>query len=139
MTAVKRWASPCEKSATGELFKDLADVEYMLELHIEQGPILHSERVPVGVVEQITGIVWMIVTIEGQGNHAGTTPMSMRKDALVAASEIVAFINKRANEMSSEKGMSMVGTVGRLCVFPNGINIIPEKVEMGNRHQGCCP
>jgi hydantoinase/carbamoylase family amidase len=57
--------------------------------------------------------------------------MSMRKDALVAASELIAYINKRAREMSSEKGMSMVGTVGRLCVFPNGINVIPAKVEMG--------
>jgi N-carbamoyl-L-amino-acid hydrolase len=115
----------------GTFQKDLSEVDYMIELHIEQGPILHGERVPIGVVENITGIIWMIVTIEGQGNHAGTTPMFMRKDALVAASELIAFINKRACEMSSEKGMSMVGTVGRLCVFPNGINIIPEKVEMG--------
>jgi beta-ureidopropionase / N-carbamoyl-L-amino-acid hydrolase len=115
----------------GTFQKDLSDVEYMLELHIEQGPILHSEHVPIGVVENITGIIWIIVTIEGQGNHAGTTPMSARKDALVAASDIVAFVNRRAGEMSSDKGMSMVGTVGRLCVFPNGINIIPEKVEMG--------
>jgi N-carbamoyl-L-amino-acid hydrolase len=115
----------------GTFQKDLRDVEYMIELHIEQGPILYSERVPIGVVKNITGIIWMIVTIEGQGNHAGTTPMFMRKDALVATSELIAFINKRACEMSSEKGMSMVGTVGRLCVFPNGINIIPEKVEMG--------
>jgi hydantoinase/carbamoylase family amidase len=103
----------------------------MIELHIEQGPILHGEKVPIGVVEKITGIIWMIVTIEGQGNHVGTTPTFMRKDALFAASELIAFINKRACEMSSEEGMSMVGTVGRLCVFPNGINIIPEKVEMG--------
>jgi beta-ureidopropionase / N-carbamoyl-L-amino-acid hydrolase len=115
----------------GTFQKDLGDVEYMIELHIEQGPILYDEGASIGVVENITGIVWMIVTIEGQGNHAGTTPMCMRKDALVTASEIVAFVNKRANEMSSENGMSMVGTVGRLCVFPNGINIIPEKVEMG--------
>jgi N-carbamoyl-L-amino-acid hydrolase len=115
----------------GNFQKDLNDVEYMIELHIEQGPILHGEKVPIGVVENITGIIWMIVTIEGQGNHAGTTPMSIRKDALVAASELIFFISKRAGEMSSEKGMSMVGTVGRLCVFPNGINIIPEKVEMG--------
>lgn len=115
----------------GTFQKDLGDVEYMIELHIEQGPILYAEGASIGVVENITGIIWMIVTIEGQGNHAGTTPMSARKDALVAASEIVAFINKRANEMSSDKGMSIVGTVGRLCVFPNGINIIPEKVEMG--------
>ena len=115
----------------GTFQKDLSDVEYMIELHIEQGPILYDEGASIGVVENITGIIWMIVTIEGQGNHAGTTPMSARKDALVAASDIVAFVNKRANEMSSDKGMSMVGTVGRLCVFPNGINIIPEKVEMG--------
>jgi N-carbamoyl-L-amino-acid hydrolase len=115
----------------GTFQKDLSDVEYMIELHIEQGPILYDEGVSVGVVENITGIIWMIVTIEGQGNHAGTTPMCMRKDALVAASEIVAFVNKRAGEMALDKGMSMVGTVGRLCVSPNGINIIPEKVEMG--------
>lgn len=115
----------------GTFQKDLSDVEYMIELHIEQGPILHGERIPIGIVENITGIIWMIITIEGQGNHAGTTPMFMRKDALVATSELIAFINKRACEMSSEKSMSMVATVGRLSVFPNGINIIPEKVEMG--------
>ncbi len=63
----------------GTFQKDLGDAEYMIELHIEQGPILHSEKVPIGVVENITGIIWMIVTIEGQGNHAGTTPMSARK------------------------------------------------------------
>ena len=72
-----------------------------------------------------------MVSIVGQENHAGTTPMKMRKDALVAASEIISFVNKRANDMVNELGASTVGTVGKLNVFPNGTNIVPGRVEMG--------
>ena len=109
----------------------LADVEYMVELHIEQGPVLYAEKVPVGIVENIVGTTWIIATIKGEGNHAGTTPMKMRKDALVAASEIVAFVNRRANEMVDKLDSATVGTVGRMNVFPNGINIVPAKIELG--------
>jgi N-carbamoyl-L-amino-acid hydrolase len=82
-------------------------------------------------VEKITGITWIQLTILGQENHAGTTPMTTRKDALVAASEIVSFVSMRTNEIVEKIDSSTVGTVGRLNVFPNGINIIPGKVEMG--------
>ncbi len=115
----------------GSLERGLDDVEYFAEMHIEQGPILDKEGIPVGIVENITGIIWIPLTILGQENHAGTTPMRMRKDALVAASDIISFVNKRANEMVEKLGSSTVGTVGRLNVFPNGINIVPGKVEMG--------
>jgi len=115
----------------GVFKRSLDDVDYMVELHIEQGPILYREGLSIGIVENITGIVWIMATILGEENHAGTTPMKMRKDALVAASEIVSFINKRANEMVEELSSCTVGTVGRLNVFPNGTNAVPGKVEMG--------
>jgi len=115
----------------GDYQRNLDDVEYMLELHVEQGPVLYEENIPIGVVENITGVEWMLVTILGQENHAGTTPMKMRKDALVAAAEIISFVHKQANEMVEELGSSTVGTVGRANVFPNGINAVPGKVEIG--------
>jgi len=115
----------------GHYQRNLDDVEYMLELHIEQGPVLYEERIPVGVIENITGIEWMLVTILGQENHAGTTPMKMRKDALVAAAEIISFVHNQANTMMEELGSSTVGTVGKVKVFPNGINAVPGKVELG--------
>jgi N-carbamoyl-L-amino-acid hydrolase len=115
----------------GSARRNLDDVEYMLELHVEQGPVLDAQKVPIGIVENITGLAWIMATITGTANHAGTTPMKMRKDALVAASEIITFVNGRANEMVEKLGASTVGTVGKLNVFPNGTNIVPGKVEMG--------
>ncbi len=115
----------------GTSIRSLDDVEFMIEMHIEQGPILYEEGTPIGIVQDITGLAWMLVTITGQENHAGTTPMNMRKDALVAASDVVTFVNKRANEMVEELGSSTVGTVGRLNVFPNGTNVVPGRVELG--------
>ena len=115
----------------GEDKKKLDDVEYFLELHIEQGPVLFSENTPIGIVEAITGMTWLVATIRGISNHAGTTPMALRKDALVAAAEVVTFVHNRANEMVASLGSSTVGTTGRLAVFPNGTNIVPGKVELG--------
>jgi N-carbamoyl-L-amino-acid hydrolase len=115
----------------GDFEKEMNDVEYSLELHIEQGPLLHSTGVHLGIVENITGIGWIIATIQGVENHAGTTPMKMRKDALVAAADIVTLVNKRANELADQSDGSCVGTVGKLNVFPSGTNIVPGKVELG--------
>lgn len=115
----------------GSIERGLDDIEYFVEMHIEQGPILDKENISVGIVENITGIIGILLTILGQENHAGTTPMRMRKDALVAASNIISFVNKRANDMVERLGSSTVGTVGKLNVFPNCINIVPGKVEMG--------
>ena len=115
----------------GSFERSLDDLEYFIEMHIEQGPVLDKEKTPVGIVQSITGITWITVNIAGQENHAGTTPMKMRRDALVAASDIISFINRRANEMVAELGASTVGTVGKLNVLPNGFNQVPGKVEMG--------
>ena len=115
----------------GDSIEDLRGVDYFIELHVEQGPVLYDEGIPVGIVENISGISWINAIIRGQANHAGTTPMPMRRDALVAASEIVRFVNSRASEMAARPGASTVGTVGKFNVFPNGTNIIPGRVEMG--------
>lgn len=115
----------------GSFERSLDDVEYFIEMHIEQGPVLDKEGISIGVVESIVGIAWIMLTILGEANHAGTTPMIMRKDALVAASDIISFVNKRARDMVEKLGAATVGTVGKLNVFPNGTNIVPGKVEMG--------
>jgi N-carbamoyl-L-amino-acid hydrolase len=120
-----------ENGFKGAYQKELNDVEYFLEMHIEQGPVLFFEQIPIGIVEAITGMTWLIATIRGVSNHAGTTPMALRKDALVAAADIVAFVRNRASEIAASRGSSTVGTVGRLTVFPNGTNIVPGKVELG--------
>ncbi|RLI77418.1 Zn-dependent hydrolase [Archaeoglobales archaeon] len=113
----------------GDFVRHLDDVEYFLEMHIEQGPVLFEEGIPIGIVENITGISWILATIAGKEGHAGTTPMKMRRDALVAASEVVSFVYQRASEMAQESTQP-VATVGRLNVFPNGPNIIPREVQM---------
>jgi N-carbamoyl-L-amino-acid hydrolase len=115
----------------GDFVMDLDTVAYFVELHIEQGPVLFNEKIPVGIVENIAGIAWIYATINGEGNHAGTTPMKMRRDALAAAADIIKFVEKRANEMVDWLGSATVGTVGKLDVYPNGTNIIPARVELG--------
>ena len=115
----------------GGFERSLDDVEYFIEMHVEQGPILDKEGISVGIVENISGTTWIMATILGEQNHAGTTPMRVRKDALVAASDIISFINRRANEMVEKLGASTVGTVGKLNVFPNVTNVVPGKVEIG--------
>jgi len=115
----------------GDFVMDLGSVEYFVELHIEQGPVLFKKNVPIGIVENISGIAWVYATIKGEGNHAGTTPMKMRRDALVAAADIIKFVEKHANEMVDRLGSATVGTVGKLNVYPNGTNIVPGRVELG--------
>ena len=114
----------------GDFVMDLDAVEYFVELHIEQGPVLYNRKVPIGIVENIAGIAWVYATIKGEDNHAGTTPMKMRRDALAAAAKIISFVEERATEMVEKRGSATVGTVGRLNVFPNGTNIVPGKVEL---------
>src|SRR5690606_24317865 len=79
-----------------------------VELHIEQGPVLDAEGVAIGAVENLQGISWREITIEGQANHAGTTPIAMRHDAGLAAAEIAVFLRQLAHEI----GGGQVATVG---------------------------
>ncbi|MDQ0859710.1 Zn-dependent hydrolase [Bacillus sp. V2I10] len=103
--------------------RDPKTIRAYLELHIEQGPILEEKNVPIGVVEAIVGLTQLEVTIKGQAGHAGTTPMNRRSDALVAAARIIAQLP----ELASGEGEGTVITSGRLNVFPNGANVIPDK------------
>ncbi|WP_442598740.1 Zn-dependent hydrolase [Neobacillus sp. D3-1R] len=104
--------------------RDPKTMKAFLELHIEQGPILEEKQIPIGIVEAIVGLTQLEVTVEGQAGHAGTTPMDRRSDALVTAAKIIAQIP----EMAIEEGEGTVMTTGRLNVFPNGANVIPDKV-----------
>jgi beta-ureidopropionase / N-carbamoyl-L-amino-acid hydrolase len=91
-----------------------------VELHIEQGPILEAEGVTIGAVTGVQGISWQRLTVIGQANHAGTTPMPMRHDAGYAAAAIAVFVRRLASEI----GGHQVATVGRLDVHPNLVNVI---------------
>jgi N-carbamoyl-L-amino-acid hydrolase len=100
------------------------DIAAYLELQIEQGGILEATRTDIGIVEGIVGINWWDVTIEGFANHAGTTPMDQRQDALLAAAKFIEAVNRVVNRMPGRQ----VGTVGRLQALPGAPNVIPGKV-----------
>ncbi|WP_296703392.1 Zn-dependent hydrolase [Algoriphagus sp.] len=114
-----------EKIASAERKK--GDLHAWLELHIEQGGILESENLQIGVVEGIVGILDCEITVEGFANHAGTTPMKLRKDALLAASKLTVSVNEVINSFPG----TQVGTVGKIEAFPGAYNVVPGKVMMG--------
>jgi allantoate deiminase len=97
-----------------------------LEFHIEQGPVLESLQMPLGVVEAIAGQSRLVFTFRGRANHAGTTPMSLRKDALAAAAEWIAAVEKMA---AGEQGL--VATTGSIRIEPNASNVIPGRAVVG--------
>lgn len=99
-------------------------IKAFIELHIEQGPMLEQTGTDVGLVDVIVSITQLTVTFTGKAGHAGTTPMSSRYDALVAASQVIT----RVGEFAREAGTETVATVGKLQVLPNGANVIPSKV-----------
>jgi len=96
-----------------------------LELHIEQGGTLDAAGIPIGVVEGIVGIHHYEVTVRGFANHAGTTPMDKRRNALLAASEIVLAVDRIVRSVPGRQ----VGTVGRLVVRPGAPNVIPGEAS----------
>ena len=96
-----------------------------VELHIEQGGTLDKAKVPIGIVEGIVAIHRYDVVIEGQVNHAGTTPMNERHDAMVAAAQLTLAVR----EIASRRQGRQVGTVGRIEVEPNSPNVIPGRVD----------
>lgn len=101
-----------------------------LELHIEQSDRLETADIPVGIVTTISGVTHCDVLITGEANHAGTTPMSERADALSAASDFICAIKDIAQQTSSEDNTA-VGTIGSIHVEPNATNVVPGRVEMG--------
>jgi len=94
-----------------------------VELHIEQGPILDEEKVRIGVVESVQGISWTEYTVTGVSNHAGTTPMRLRRDAGYLAASVNVFARRLAREM----GGHQVATVGAVSLRPNLINVVPNR------------
>lgn len=101
-------------------------VAVYLELHVEQGNILYEKGVQIGVVEGIVGIHHYDVTIEGFANHAGTTPMSRRRNAMLTAAELVLAVDRIVKAMPGRQ----VGTVGRLLVEPGAPNVVPGRVRL---------
>ncbi|MEP6661281.1 MAG: hydantoinase/carbamoylase family amidase, partial [Acidimicrobiales bacterium] len=97
-----------------------------VELHIEQGPVLEREGVTIGVVTGVQGISWHELTVVGQSNHAGTTPMHLRHDAGEVAAEIAVFVRRLALEL----GPPQVGTVGVLELQPNLVNVVAAQARL---------
>ena len=94
-----------------------------VEYHIEQGPVLEEEGLAVGAVEGVQGISWTEVTIEGQSNHAGTTPMRLRRDAGLAAGEVAVAVRRIARELGGDQ----VGTVGSIRLHPSLVNVVAAR------------
>lgn len=109
-----------------ELRRQPGSLAAFLELHIEQGSVLEREGIPIGVVEGIAGIKRWNVTVEGFANHAGTTPMDARRDALLAAARFIQAVPRVATSLPGRQ----VATVGRIQAFPGAPNVIPGRVTM---------
>lgn len=101
------------------------EIAAFVELHVEQGPVLETAGVQIGIVEGIVGQRRYYISVMGMARHAGTTPMGMRQDALVAAAQIVLAVNRIANQPGQQ-----VATVGWMEVLPNAANTIPGQVNL---------
>jgi N-carbamoyl-L-amino-acid hydrolase len=97
-----------------------------VELHIEQGPVLEAEGVTIGAVTGVQGISWQELTITGQSNHAGTTPMALRHDPAYVAAEVAVFVRRLALEM----GGHQVGTIGQIVLHPNLVNVVAARATL---------
>jgi N-carbamoyl-L-amino-acid hydrolase len=115
-----------DPSRLEQMKRKKGDIAAYVELHIEQGGILDETKTDIGVVEGIVGINWWDVTITGFANHAGTTPMNRRHDAMLAAARFTVAVNRI---VTSRPGRQ-VGTVGRITALPGAPNVIPGKVVL---------
>jgi len=114
----------CEPTAIARVAKSREAVLAYVEVHIEQGPVLESEGLPVGVVTAINGVRRLAVVVTGEAGHAGTVPMRLRRDALTATAEMALAVERVANSLPD-----VVATVGRMEVFPCAVNVIPGSVQ----------
>ena len=108
----------------GYLGKGKIDPEAYFELHVEQGPVLHKKGFEIGVVEGVQGIAWWRIAIHGQANHAGTTPLDMRKDPMAAAADLysgmLGYVASKGNA---------VCTIGKIHLEPGAINVVPSLAD----------
>lgn len=109
-----------------ENIRKAGDISSYVELHIEQGAILDKQNLSIGVVEGIVGIKRWNIAVDGFANHAGTTPMNQRQDAMYAAALLVAEVRRIITDAPGRQ----VGTVGRMQVYPGAPNVIPGRVTM---------
>lgn len=109
-----------------ESARNPGDIKAFLELHIEQGGNLDNKKIPIGVVNGIVGITRYNITVKGEANHAGTTPMNLRKDALTIAAKLILEIDN----ISKSMGDPFVSTIGCIKVRPGSVNVIPGEVEL---------
>ncbi|HMV87162.1 MAG TPA: Zn-dependent hydrolase [Blastocatellia bacterium] len=109
----------------GQPLRKRGEIAAYLELHIEQGGILDAEKINIGVVEGIVGINQWEVTVDGFANHAGTTPMNQRHDALLSAAKYIEAVNRVVTSIPGRQ----VGTVGKIQAYPGAYNVIPGKVS----------
>jgi len=105
-------------------------VKAYLELHIEQGPILEAKGKRIGLVTSIAAPSRFKVVFKGRADHSGTTPMEMRKDALVASALLIGYVEKTCHKFSSMEKGRVVGTVGAMKIEPGVINAVPGKTEL---------
>ena len=108
----------------GEVENRLKEAAAFLEMHIEQGPILEKEAFSIGVVECVVGMACYEIEVTGESDHAGTTPMNMRKDALFATNSLINEIRSHLSTLDNE----LVFTIGRVNVYPSIHTVIPNKV-----------
>ena len=106
--------------------RDLNQIKAFIEVHIEQGTVLESEGTSIGIVNGIAGITRYKVIITGEANHSGTTPMRLRKDALITAANLILKIE----DIAFELGEPFVATIGTLEIKPGAVNVIPGEVEL---------
>jgi N-carbamoyl-L-amino-acid hydrolase len=107
-----------------------SDIAAFLELHIEQGPVLETEHIDVGVVQTIAGITRLELTITGRADHAGTTPFDLRSDALIAAARAILAIQDIARELGRSGDGYFVATTGEIYAEPNAANVVPGRVKL---------
>jgi hydantoinase/carbamoylase family amidase len=106
------------------------ELKAYLELHIEQGPILEAKQKRIGLVTAIAAPSRFRVIFSGQADHSGTTPMEMRKDALVASAQLIEFVEKTCRRFSAMAKGRVVGTVGAIKIEPGVINAVPGRAEL---------
>lgn len=111
----------------GDSPRDLAEIEAFVELHVEQGPRLEAANTTIGIVEAITGLAHYAVRFEGEANHAGTTAMELRHDALAGMAEVSMRLEAKARELAAES--EAVATIGKVDILPGGANVIPGVVR----------
>lgn len=118
-----RWGS--EPTQIDTLKMDMKKVKAFFEIHIEQGPVLFENCEKIGIVTGIVGLMRCMVNVEGRADHAGTTPMNMRKDAIDIASKVIAELNR----IAAEENNGSVATCGFIRAYPNAMNVVAGKCE----------